>query len=168
METWVAVFVIVAAVAIVLQMLILAGMYLQIKQLSERMNRVATDLQGKMEPILTRLNLLLEDMHPRLSSATADAAEIAHIARIQAERLDRIFAEGMDRLRLQVIRADQMITGTLEQIEDTGAEMKRTLLGPVRQVSALLKGISAGIDFLRTQKRAPERVREHQDEELFI
>jgi hypothetical protein len=61
-----------------------------------------------------------------------------------------------------------MITGALERIEDTGAEMRRTLLAPLHQASALIKGISAGIEYLRTQRRPPERSREHQDEELFI
>jgi uncharacterized protein YoxC len=169
MDTWLKFFIALACISMIAQFGVLLGMYFQMKRLSEKVTQTTSDLQAKTEPILSRVQVLVDDIQPKLSSASADAAEVAQIARVQAERMDRLFAEGMDRLRLQLIRADQMISGTLEQIENTGAEMKRTLLGPVREVSALLKGVNAGIEFLRgSRRRSSERTRETQDEELFI
>jgi hypothetical protein len=168
METWLIIFSGVAALAIVLQMLILFGIFQQVKNSSERMNTIATDLHAKLGPILSRLQAFVEDAQPRLSSAAADAAEIAHLARAQAERIDRVFAEAVDRLRMQVVRADQILTGALEEIENTGSQIKRTVLTPVQEASAFIKGIKAGLDFLRGSRRGASRSREHQDEELFI
>ena len=168
METWVAFFVIVAAVAIVLQMGILAAMYMTMRKSTEQMTRIATDFHDKADPILTRLRILLDDVQPRISSIAADTAEIAHVARGQAYKVDRVFSEAVDRLRLQIIRADQLLTGALEHVEETGTQFRKTLLGPVQQAAAILQGVKAGLEVFRGQRRSPERARGQQDEELFI
>ncbi|HWQ02866.1 MAG TPA: hypothetical protein VNL38_00155 [Candidatus Nitrosotenuis sp.] len=168
METWLIIFTGVAALAIVLQMLILFGIFQQVKASSEKMTTIATDLHARLTPILSRLQTFMDDAQPRLSSAAADAAEITHLARIQAERIDRVFAEAVDRLRLQVLRADQILTGALEEIENTGQQIKNTVLGPVQEASAFIKGIKAGLDFLRSARKGSGRGRGDQSEELFI
>jgi len=168
MDTWLAVFVVVAAVAIVLQMVILAAMYFQFRQMNQRTSRALTDLQTKLDPILTRLDRLLEDSQGRMASIVTDAAEIIHLVRGQAQKVDRVFTEAVDRLRLQIIRADQILTGALESLEETGSELRRTVFGPVHKASAFIKGVKTGLDFFRGRRSAAERTRETQDEGLFI
>jgi hypothetical protein len=168
MDAWLKLFIAIASLAILLQMLILLGMYLQVRQMNERMTRIATDLHARLDPILSRLNYMLEDAQPRLASIAADAAEIAHVARSQAQKVDRLFAEAVDRLRMQLIRADQILTGALEAVEDAGTEIREKVLRPVQQASAFIKGVKAGLDFLRGHRVSPERAREQQDESLFI
>jgi hypothetical protein len=168
MQNWLPYFVIVTALAVVLQMAILAAMYLQFRQMNERMTRIATDLQARMHPILTRLQLLLEETQPKIASIVADAAEVAHLARGQAQKVDRIFTEAVDRLRLQLIHADQILTGALESVEEAGSKLRRTLWRPMHEASAFVKGVKIGLDFFRARRREPERAGEQQDEELFI
>lgn len=168
MDPWLKFFIALAAISIVSQAAILLAMFLQVKNMNERITRIATDLHARVDPILSRLHILVEDVQPRLSEAAADAAEIARLARAQTEKIDRVFTEAVDRLRMQVLRADQILTGALEEIEETGSELKKTVLRPVRQASAFIKGIQAGLEFLRSQRHSPERARERQDEELFI
>lgn len=168
MENWLPFFVGVTALAVVLQMAILLGMYLQFRQMNERMTRIATDLHEKLNPILTRLNFIIEDSQGRIASMVADAAEIAHLARGQAQKVDRVFTEAVERLRIQVIRADQILTGALEHIEEAGAKFRKTVWEPVHQATAFIRGVRSGLEYLRAERRAPERAREQQDEELFI
>ncbi|MGA8983361.1 MAG: DUF948 domain-containing protein, partial [Candidatus Acidiferrales bacterium] len=66
MSGWVEFFIMVAAVAIVIQMGILVGMYLQMKTSLREFTRIANDLQGRVDPILTRINRILEDSEGRL------------------------------------------------------------------------------------------------------
>jgi len=168
MEHWLPFFVAVTALAVVLQTAILVGMYLQVRQLSERLTRMATDLEARAHPILSRLQVLLEDIQPRISSLVADTTEIVHLARGQAQKVDRVFSEAADRLRLQVIRVDQILTGALEAIEQAGAQIRRTIWSPLNQASAFIKGVKTGLYVLRSQNRPRNRSVEHQDEELFI
>src|SRR5208282_6870372 len=111
--------------------------------------RVTTDLETRVNPILLRINRILDDSQDRISSMVGDAAEVTRIARGQAQKVDRVFTDAVERLRVQVIRADQILTGALEVIEDTGSRVRRTMTGPVMQVSAVLKGIKVGLDFIR-------------------
>lgn len=168
MESWVGIFVVVACAAIVLQMAILLGMYLQMRDMNRRITRIASDLQMKVEPILTRANRILEDSQRGITSIVSDAAEITHLARHQAQKVDRVFTDAVDRLRGQIVHADQILSGTLESIEDAGIRVRKTLIGPVQQVSALLKGLKVGLDFIRGSRRGSESSAARQDEELFI
>lgn len=168
MDSWLPFFVIVTALAVVLQMAILAAMYVQFRHMNQRMTRIATDLHARINPILTRLQILVEDTQPRITSMIADAAEITHLARSQAQKMDRIFTEAVDRLRVQLIHADRLLAGALEAIEDTGWKVRRTIWGPVHQASAFIKGVKTGLDFFRSRRRPPEQSGEHQDEGLFI
>ncbi|MFZ3214963.1 MAG: DUF948 domain-containing protein [Candidatus Acidiferrales bacterium] len=162
-------FIIVAAVAIVLQLAILAAMLLQLKVTMREVTRIASDLQGRVDPILLRVNRILEDSEGRISSVMGDTAEITRLARGQAQKVDRVFTEALERLRIQVIRADQILTGAMEVVDEAGAKFRSTLWGPIRQASAVMKGIKVGLEMLRRQQdRKPESEPVSQDEELFI
>lgn len=168
MATWLPVFVIVAAVAIVLQAAILYAVYKEVRQAHERITRATADLHARMDPVLSRLQVLLEEVQPRLSGMVADASEITHLARNQAHKVDRIFSEAVDRLRMQIIHADHILTGALEAVGEAGTKVRRTIWGPVQQASALIKGVQVGLNFFRSQRRPPDRTGEQPDEGLFI
>jgi len=161
-------FIIIAAIAIVIQMGILVAMFVQIRVALKQFTRIANQLQARIDPILLRTNRILEDSEDRIRSIMGDAAELTRLARSQAQKVDRVFTDAVERLRVQVIRADQILTGTLEVIEDAGSTFKSKLWQPFQQASAVLKGVKAGLDFIRGQKRRPEPDSVTQDEELFI
>ena len=165
---WVAAFVVIAAVAIVLQMAILGAMYAQIRSLSRQLQQVTTDLQRKIDPILLKANRILEISEEKIASIVTDAAELTQTARSQAQKVDRVVTEALDRMRLQIVRVDSIITGTLEIIEDTGYRFRRSVLGPLQQASAVVKGVKAGIELIRGQRGAKKTESVTQDEELFI
>ncbi len=168
MNSWLPLFIAVTALAVVLQVVILWAMYFSIRQTGERLTRMGEDLQRRLEPILSRLQYLIEDTQPRISAIAANAAEISELARGQAQKVDRVFTEAVDRLRSQIVRADQILTGALETVEDSGSHLKRAVWAPVQQATAVLRGIKAGLDLFRGQKRAPQPGRSQSDEELFI
>jgi len=170
METWVAFFVIVASIAIIMQALILAGMFLAMKKTSDHVIRVSSEINTKLLPVLEKTNFLLEDSRQRFSSVVADTAEIVHIARNQANRFDRVIGEGMELLRAQIIRADQVITGVLESLEEAHTQVRKSVTGPVSQVAAVLRGLKAGLDMF-TGGKSPKGERSRassSEEELFI
>jgi hypothetical protein len=169
MSGWVQAFIVIAAVAIVIQMAILLGMFFQVRTAIEQFTRIATDLQNRIDPILLRTNRILEDSEDRVASIMGDAAEITRVARGSAQKIDRVFTDAVERLRVQIIRADHILTGTLEVVEEGGAKFKRTLWTPIQQASAILKGMKVAIDMLRGQQnRRPEPDAATADEELFI
>jgi methyl-accepting chemotaxis protein len=169
MSGWVEAFIIIATIAIVIQMAILLAMFVQLRTAIENFTRLANDLHARLDPILLRVNRILEDSEDRIATVMGDAAEISRIARGQAQKIDRVFTEVVERLRVQVIRTDQILTGLLEVVEDAGTKVRNTVWAPIHQASALLKGLKVGLDFIRgQQRRRQEPDSATQDEELFI
>jgi uncharacterized protein YoxC len=172
MDTALPYFIAVTALAVVLQAGVMVALYLSVRKTNEKLTRSVEDLRRQLEPILGRVQILVDDAQPRLSAIIANAAEVTELARGQAYKVDRVFTEAVDRLRLQVIRADQLLTGFLESIEETGAEVKKTVWEPVRQATAVIRGVKAGLEFFRSgggqRRESGSRERTRDEEELFI
>jgi len=101
----------------------------------------------------------------------ADASELTRLARSQAQKVDRILTETMERLRLQLIHVDQILTGAMETIEEAGSRMRETVWGPVVKASAMIRGIQSGLEFIRaarSRRQSVEQPSEQQDEGMFI
>jgi len=164
-------FVIVTAVAIVLQAIILVALFLQLRRTAARVEQTVADLNTRMTPIISRLQILVDDVSPRISGLVADASELTRLARGQAQKVDRILTETMERLRLQLIHVDQILTGAMEAVEEAGSRMRDTVWGPVVKASAMIRGIQSGLEFLRTargRRQSVEQPSEQQDEGMFI
>ena len=162
----------IVAVALILQVIILTALFLQTRKTMLQIERTVNDLNTKFSPILTRVQILLEDTQPKISDMVNDAAHVVYLARGQAQKVDRVFTEATDRLRGQLVRADRILTGTLEAVEEAGSQFKHSFWRPVQKASALVQGIKVGIDLLRSRRsssssRRDEERSEH-EEELFI
>ena len=170
MQFWMEFFSIVAAIALIVQVAILIGLFVQLKRTTETINRTITDLHTRIGPILTRTQILLDDTQPKITSLVDDASHVVYLARVQAQKMDKVFSEASDRLRGQLVRADRILTGTMEAVEDAGTQMRRTILGPVQKASAVVQGIKVGLDFLRARRSRRDNVEEtlEQEDELFI
>jgi 5-hydroxyisourate hydrolase-like protein (transthyretin family) len=168
MSGWLAAFIVVATIAIVIQTAILVVWFLQMRVAIRQFTRIASDLQARIDPIFVRTNRILEDSEGRIASIMGDAAELTRLARSQAQKVDRVFTDAVERLRIQVVRADHILTGALEIVEEAGSTFHRKLWQPFNQVSAVIKGIKTGLDVIRGQRPRPGAEPGTQDEELFI
>jgi hypothetical protein len=171
MPTWPAYFVVIAAIALAVQAGVLVAISLQLKRSHDHMTKVVDDLQARVNPILSKVEYLVGETQPRIITMVNDASEVVHMARGQAQKVDRVLTETLDRMRIQLIHADQILTGALETIEDTGAVFRKTMLGPVQQATAVIRGIKTGIDVLRSFRRrsdAPSTASDTSDEGMFI
>lgn len=168
METLLIVFIIVTSLAVVLQLAVLWSIYVSMKQTTARLEQTVNSLHQRLDPILFSLDLLLRDSREKITGIVADTAEITRLARRQMGRFDDLVGDATERARLQVIRVDQLISEALSHIEETGSQVQKHILGPIREASAVIRGVKTGLDFLLARRRVPAGERAHQDEELFI
>ncbi len=158
--------------AVVLQMLLLAGMAFTLGKLSKRLQTIAADAQSRVfplleeaRPVLENVKSLLETARPKVDVILDNVANVSTTARADLERVDVTLHDLLDRVRLQVIRVDELVTHTIDKVEETGDKVQHTVLSPVRQVSGVLSGLSAGMSaFFKAQKRS----RSAPNEEMFI
>jgi hypothetical protein len=167
MENWLGIAVV---IALVVQVSVLIALFVQTRRTMKQVEDSVTDLNRKVGPILTRVQILLDDTQPKISTMVSDAAHVVYLARGQAQKVDRVFTDATDRLRGQLVRADRILTGTLEAVEEAGSQFKHSFWRPMQKASALVQGIKVGIDLLRA-RRAPASRRDEapeHEEELFI
>ena len=165
------IFSIVAATALVVQGAMLIALFFEIRETNRRVNGLVGDLHTRVGPILTRVQILLDDTQPRISEMVADAAHIVYVTRGQAQKMDRILTDAADRVRGQLNHADRILTGALEAVEDAGTQFRSSVWGPMRKASALVQGIKVGLELLRSRRgsrRSEPPPHEQREEELFI
>jgi len=169
MQNWVGPLI---AAAMLLQVSVLIALFWTTRRTMQKLDKTVTDLNEKAGPILTRVQILLDDTQPKISTMVSDAAHIVYLARGQAQKMDRVVTDAADRFRGQLLHIDRILTGTMEAVEDAGSQFKTSFFRPVQKVSALVQGIKIGLDLLRSRKAAaPAAGREEspeQEEELFI
>ena len=163
------------ALAILLQAGILLALYLTVRQTTTRMEALAGEFKTKTLPTVETAQAMLVDLRPKIDQIVGNVTHIAgtaqhsaNLVRSQMERLDETMNDVLDRTRLQVIRADDLVGRTLDKVEDTTEMVHRTVVSPIRHVSGLMQGLSAGFEhFLGQRRRSRDNMGVPQDE-LFI
>ena len=156
MADWVMpLFTIVVAVALLMETLMIAVMFIALRRLTGRIEKIAEFVQGRAFPLISQFQLRMDDMQPRISRIVSEASELMHTARHQVETTDRVITETSDRIMAKLVYADNAITGTLETMENTAARIRRTVWAPVRSAKALLIGIQTGLSSYGRHVRRP-------------
>lgn len=147
------IFVAVTAAAVVIQAGILVFMYLAVRQTSARMEALATEIKSKVIPTAETAQSMLTELRPKIETIVENFSDSSTLVRAQMQRLDATLNDVVDRARLQVIRADELVGRTLDRVEQTTDMVHKTVVSPVRQVSGLVQGLTAGLEFFFGGKR---------------
>jgi len=167
------IFIYATAVAVVLQMFILLGLAISLRKTSARVEKLATEVHGRALPILASAETIINDSRGKIDIVMNNLVAATGTLKTQMDRLDATVNDIVDRTRLQVIRADDIVTRTLDRVEETSELVQHTVVSPVRQISGIMQGLSVGISAFLSQTRSSRRRRSNaarvaQDEELFI
>jgi methyl-accepting chemotaxis protein len=167
------VFIVITGCAVVLQALILFGMYLAMKQSQRRMESLANRVEGSVLPAVEQARDILTDTAPRIKQLASDVQEIGATVKNQVQRMDVVVTDLVDRTRLQAIRVDEMVTSTLDKVEQAATVINTvsSIVGaPARRATGIMQGISVAVSsILQHRRRAQAQRRQgQQEEELFI
>jgi uncharacterized protein YoxC len=163
------VFVVVAAVAIVLQMVILFALYKALRQTSDRMEGIAGRLEQQATPVLATAAAILDDAKPKIAEITTNLAETSASVRSHVSEVGHATSEIMERARLQAARLDEFVISAAQKVEATSELLQHKVLSPMRRVRAVVTALNAGLSFFKST-RPPRRNSsgEVEDEEMFI
>jgi uncharacterized protein YoxC len=170
--TVVAVFVIVAAVAIVVQMGILFALYMAMRQTANRMEGLAGRLEQQTTPLLANATAILEDAKPKIAEITTNLAESTATVRAHVQHVTEASGEIVERARHHAIRMDEFVGSTMGKIESASEILETKVLNPVRRVQGIMAAVSAGLNILKAAKGNRKTPRHghavEEDEEMFI
>lgn len=132
------------AFAVVVMAAIQVGAIFAGIRLARRVDALATQIDQEIKPLIANLTAL-----------SSEAARAASLAARQAERLDRVFGEMVERVDKTLAAAHEFVTG------------------PARQGMAIMSGVKAVLDVFRSlreasRRRTAPRPAMDEEESLFI
>ena len=140
-------------IAVVVQVVVLLAVLMTVRKSSARMESLANEVQRRAIPTLDAAQQLIQTSRPKVEEIIANLAASTTTLKGQLERLDATVSDVMDRTRLQVIRADELVTRTMDRVEETTDIVHHTVISPVRQIAGLMQGITTGIGTLFGNRR---------------
>jgi len=162
-------FIAVTTFAVAVQAGILVGLYLAVRKSMAKMEALATEVTNKTLPTVETVQNILVELRPKIDVISVNAAESSNLVRNQLARIDATLADALDRTRLQVIRADELLNRTMDRVEETSDAVHKTVISPLRQVNGLVSAISTGVDvFLGHKRRHPKNGAGVPQDEMFI
>jgi hypothetical protein len=167
------VFIALTGLAIMLQAGILLAMYLAVRKSTMLVENLAIEVKTKVLPTISQAETLMTALRPKLEVITENLQDSTTVLREQVQRMDATVKDAVDRGRLQIIRADELLTRTLDRVEETSDMVHNTVISPVRQLSGLIHGLTVGLEFLfggraRRNGGSREERRPVPQDEMFI
>jgi len=160
MDEKLTIFIAITSAAVVLQMLILAGMYFTVRKLSTHLMTVSDEVKTQALPLLESARSIqadakriLETSAPKFELVLDNAAAISTTAHAGIGRVESTVNDMLDRTRLQIIRADEMVTRAMDSVEDTTEKVAHSVTSPIKHASGIMQGISAGLGAYFNHKR---------------
>ncbi len=163
-ETQATILIIVVAAGVLVHVATMFGVYRAAKASSTRINALA----DKAMPTVEAAQALVVSSRPKLEGIIDNLAATTTTLRGQMERLDATVNDIVDRTRLQIIRADELVSRTIDRVEETTEFVQHTVVSPVRHVSGLLQGLTAGLGAFFGRSRRSARGEGVPQDELFI
>ncbi len=168
-DTLLRIFIAVTTFAVVIQTGILLGLYLAVRKSSAKMEALAMEVKSKALPTMETVQSMLVEIRPKLDVMTVNLSESSTLVRNQLARIDATLTDALDRTRLQVIRADELLNRTMDRVEETSEVVHKTVISPLRQVNGLMSAISTGVEvFLGQKRRQPKNGAGVPQDEMFI
>ena len=155
------------AMAMIVQCLCVVIFVMSFRSYFTRLEVLFSQVAHDIQPVLVSARDILVEGRDKVKIISASVIEITATVKDQVTRLDGLVTEASERARVQMIRIDQLVADTVIRVEDTTEAIQRNVLGPIREITALLVGLRTGLDVLfRRNKTSVDHAT--QDEELFI
>ena len=162
-------FIFVTMFAVVIQAGILVALYLAVRASTTKMEALATEFKTKALPTIETAQTMMVELRPKIEAITANVSESTIVVRNQINRLDATLTDVLDRTRLQVIRADELLNRTMDRVEETSEVVHKTVVSPLRQVNGFMTAISTGVEaFFGPKRRQPKNGMGVERDEMFI
>jgi hypothetical protein len=159
---------ILVALAVLVQAGAMVGIWLAVRKIPGQVEVIRTDVKQRLDPLAQSVTEIVSNAREPLRTITTNLADISKMLRERTSDVDALVAALVDKSRAQVIRVDQMVSDLVKKVETTSDAVQRGVLAPIQEVSAVIKGMRAGLEFLYSRRRTTSVSEAAQDEQLFI
>ena len=156
-------FVIVSAIALLVQAGYLFGIYKAVRTMQNDAARVLP----KVETLVASSQAAVEDGRVRVAELTTKVHALMDTSQKQLNTVDEFLSDAVARGRVQMDRAEMFLDDAMNRAQDTVHMVHGTVITPLRQINGVATGLRAALQyFLRGNRPSPDRATV--DEEMFI
>jgi hypothetical protein len=169
-ENLVYILVVIMSISIIIQIVVLVAAFVQVRRISFTIERSSRSFEENTIPVLMQIKEtggLMQELLHTLRATAENFQAVSESVKAQVETVNAAIEDASTRARNQIAKIDGVISDAVLRLEATSLIIQQGVLTPVREVSALIRGISSGLQFLFSSKKNPVN-QAHQDEELFI
>ena len=161
--TLLTVFVIVSAIALLIQAGTLIGLFVVARQLQAKVS----ELMPQIHSIVGTTKKTVENVQTHVQKIAGTTGAILDITRQQLVKVDELTTDATTRAKVQMERAEMMLDDAMTRTQDTVSLMHRTVIRPVREVHGIFSGFRTALSHLGRSGR-PTVDHATSDEEMFI
>ena len=169
-ETVLTVFTGIVAAALLIQSIAFWKIATSVRSMSHRIDALSEDLQRKIATVTSGVADMVVTIKPVIETIQTIQQRFVASSDVIHKRvveLDVFVQEFQDAARAQLERFQDLADGTSKKVEETVETLQRSVLAPVTEITAILRGFKTGLDFFFRGRRSPSQ-HSHQDEEMFI
>ncbi len=156
-------FVIISAVALVLQFAMLFGIYKTAKVTEEKMK----DLLPKAHTLIDSSQKIIDQSRTQILDITSKTNELLDSSKRQMAKVESLLTDATDRAKVHLDRADLILDDTLTRAHQTVSTVHSGVMRPLREIQGVAAGVRSAILHLARGTR-PSVDQVTHDEEMFI
>ena len=153
----------VSAIALVIQMLILWGIYRTSRTMRERV----LELSDRAEQSVKSASQELAETRAEVHKVIVKLGEVADSTKAQLVKVDETLTEMTTRARVQMDRVELALDDSLDRIQHAVTVVHNGVVKPVQQVTGVAAGVGAALHYFFRGGR-PNVSEATMDEEMFI
>jgi hypothetical protein len=161
--TLLTIFVIVSAVALVIQAGMLIGLFVVARSLQTKITAILPDVQNVIG--VTRRTIEGVEKHVQKIGTTSNA--ILDVTKQQLAKVDDLMTDATTRAKVQMERAEMVLDDAMTRTQQTVSLVHRGVVRPVREVYGVVAGVRTALTHLGRGGR-PTVDHATSDEEMFI
>ena len=162
-QTLLVIFIAVAAFGLLLHGLSTLAIAIGARAAQKKVMALIDDVRIHAMPAIISSRELIQDVTPKVKIITDNLTAISSSVRAKTEEVSGLVGDVTNKAQVQATRVDDMVKGTLDQINSAAHAVEHGIAIPVRQLNGILNGVRAGVEALRRK----DPIRDSQDD-LFV
>jgi ABC-type transporter Mla subunit MlaD len=158
----------VVTLAVLLQAGAMVGMWLAIRKIPSRLDGIRSDFKQRIDPLTQSITEIVTNTRVPLHTITSNLVAITETLRERSIQVDTVVEDLVEKSRIQIVRTDQLMANLVDKVEVTTDKIQQAILTPLHEISAVVKGLQTGLEFLFNRKRPAGGREATADEQLFI
>ena len=153
------IFTAITALSLLIQACSLLAMFVVLRKSVSKMQTLAEELKAKALPTIASAQALIDDVGPKLKTATSQFSDVSQNIRHQAQNVNETLDNVLVKANAQIRRIDEMVSATVDAVDNASRAIESAVAAPTRRVSGIIHGVRVGLGvFLGREKEVMARV----------